>query len=108
LFILDENDDFVKEKIGGVSAFTDWDGKMCFIILPEERVRTTLKSVITHEYHHHWRIHTLGMREESETLLDRMVLVGLAEHFVQIELGEVYLGTYKDALSEKSGQRAVE
>jgi uncharacterized protein YjaZ len=44
------------------------------------------------------------MREESETLLDRMVLEGLAEHFVQIKLGEVYLGPYKDALSENQAR----
>ena len=100
LFILDENDDFVKSKLGGVSAFTDWDGKMSFVVLPEENVRKMLKSVVTHEYHHHWRISALEINEENQTLLDRMVMEGLAEHFVRIKLGENYLGPYKDALSE--------
>ncbi|GGK09253.1 hypothetical protein GCM10007063_34630 [Lentibacillus kapialis] len=100
LFILDENDDFVKKKLGGVSAFTDWDSRMCFAVLPENNIRTTLKSVITHEYHHHWRISALDMDEESQTLLDRLILEGLAEHFVRIKLGDVYLGPYKDALTE--------
>ncbi|WP_077324721.1 DUF2268 domain-containing protein [Virgibacillus siamensis] len=100
LFILDENDDFVKEKLDGVSAFTEWDGRMCFAVLPEDNIRTALKSVITHEYHHHWRISALDMNEESQTLLDRLILEGLAEHFVRIKLGEVYLGPYKDALTE--------
>ena len=108
LFILDENDDFVKSKLNGVSAFTDWDGKMCFAVLPEENVRSTLKSVVTHEYHHHWRISALGLNEDDETLLDRMVLEGLAEHFVKTRLGDEYLGPYKDALSESQAKKIWE
>ncbi|WP_019414012.1 DUF2268 domain-containing putative Zn-dependent protease [Paenisporosarcina sp. TG20] len=104
LFILDENDDFVIEKLGGVSVFTDWNGNMWFAVLPEDNVRLTLKSVITHEYHHHWRISALEMDEESQTLLDRLILEGLAEHFVRIKLGEIYLGPYKDALTEKQAE----
>jgi uncharacterized protein YjaZ len=104
LFILDENDDFVKSKLNGVSAFTDWDGKMCFAVFPEENVRSTIKSVVTHEYHHHWRISELGLKENCETLLDRMVLEGLAEHFVKTRLGNEYLGPYKDALSESQAK----
>lgn len=100
LFILDEEDDFVKSKLGGVSAFTNWDGKMCFTVLPEENVRKMLKSVITHEYHHHWRISALEINEANQTLLDRMILEGLAEHFIRLKLGEKYLGPFKDALSE--------
>ena len=100
LYILDEKDDFVKSKLNGVSAFTDWNGRMCFVVLPEESVRSTIKSVVTHEYHHHWRISALELKEDSETLLDRMVLEGLAEHFVETRLGISYLGPYKDALSE--------
>lgn len=104
LFILDENDDFVKSKLNGVSAFTDWDGKMCFAVLPEENVRSTIQSVVTHEYHHHWRISVLEIKEDGETLLDRMVLEGLAEHFVKTRLGNEYLGPYKDALSESQAK----
>lgn len=77
---------------------------MCFAVLPEESVRSTLKSVITHEFHHHWRISTLEMDEESQTLLDRLILEGLAEHFVRMTLGEVYLGPFKDALTEKQAE----
>lgn len=32
LFILDKNDDFVKDRLGGVSAFTECNGKMCFVV----------------------------------------------------------------------------
>ncbi|EDL66507.1 YjaZ [Bacillus sp. SG-1] len=104
LFILDENDQFVKSKLGGVSAFTEWDGRMCFAVLPEESVRKTLKSVLTHEYHHHWRISALKMDEENTNLLDRMILEGLAEHFVRLTLGNSYLGPYKDALTEQQAK----
>lgn len=63
-----------------------------------------LKSVITHEYHHYWRIHALAITEKNQTLLDRLILEGLAEHFVKIRLGDSYLGPYKDALTEKQAK----
>jgi len=101
LFILDDQDHFVREKLGGVSAYTDWNGRLFFAVLPDAQVRSTLKSVITHEYHHHWRIHALAITEQNQTLLDRLILEGLAEHFLKIRLGNDYLGPYKDALTEK-------
>ena len=48
LFILDKEDRFIIEKLGGVSAFTDWSGKMFFAVLPDAQVRSTLRSVINH------------------------------------------------------------
>lgn len=100
LFILDEQDQFVREKLGGVSAFTDWSGKIFFAVFPDAQVRSTLRSVINHEYHHHWRTHALDITEHNQTLMDRLILEGLAEHFVKIRLGDAYLGPYKDALTE--------
>lgn len=108
LFILDEQDQFVREKLGGVSAFTDWSGKMFFAVLPDAQVRSTLKSVINHEYHHHWRTHALNITEQNQTLMDRLILEGLAEHFVKIRLGDAYLGPYKDALTEKQAKNLWE
>ncbi|WP_205665292.1 DUF2268 domain-containing putative Zn-dependent protease [Pseudalkalibacillus hwajinpoensis] len=99
LFILDDHDKFVMDKLGGVSATTEWSGEMCFIVDTIEQVKPVLKSVIAHEFHHHLRIQRLNITEENETLLDRMVMEGMAEHFVKVELGEGYLGPYKDALS---------
>ncbi|WEG13533.1 DUF2268 domain-containing putative Zn-dependent protease [Pullulanibacillus sp. KACC 23026] len=108
LFLLDEKDEFVKTKLGGVSAFTEWNGRMVFVVEPDERVRQTLKSVITHEYHHHWRMSALKVASEEESLLDRLVLEGLAEHFVRLRLGEEFLGPYREALSEEQARRLWE
>ncbi|MCR8849323.1 DUF2268 domain-containing protein [Rossellomorea sp. SC111] len=108
LLILDQHDEFVKEKLGGISAYTEWNGQMCFIVAADEGVRDTLKSVIFHEYHHHWRMSKHNMTEGNETLLDRLVLEGLAEHFVRIELGDAFLGPYKSVLSEKEAQQLWE
>ncbi|MDN7240644.1 DUF2268 domain-containing putative Zn-dependent protease [Planococcus sp. N028] len=104
LFILDEQDHFVRDKLGGVSAFTDWSGKMFFAVFPDAQVRSTLRSVINHEYHHHWRTHALNITEQNQTLMDRLILEGLAEHFVKIRLGDAYLGPYKDALTEEQAK----
>ncbi|MDJ0332887.1 DUF2268 domain-containing putative Zn-dependent protease [Planococcus sp. S3-L1] len=104
LFILDEQDQFVREKLGGVSAFTDWNGKLFFAVFPDAQVRSTLRSVINHEYHHHWRMHALTITKQNQTLMDRLILEGLAEHFVEIRLGDAYLGPYKDALTEQQAK----
>ncbi|MFD1738701.1 DUF2268 domain-containing putative Zn-dependent protease [Bacillus salitolerans] len=44
------------------------------------------------------------MNEEKETLLDRMILEGLAEHFVEKELGTDFLGPHKSVLTEKQAK----
>ncbi|MGV3489385.1 MAG: DUF2268 domain-containing putative Zn-dependent protease [Tuberibacillus sp.] len=99
LYPLDENDTYGRENLGGVSAFADYDGTLTFIVYPEKDVFKVLSSVITHEFHHFWRMGHLGITEENETLLDKLVLEGLAEHFVGKVLGTDRQGPYIRALT---------
>lgn len=98
VFMMDEYDNFGREKLGGVSAFTDWDGEMVFIVYPDETSRRFLHSTIVHEYSHHLRIQALGLSEQNVSLLDKIILEGLAEHFVSHYLGEEFLGPWVKVL----------
>ena len=88
LFILDEEDDFVKSKLGGVSGLYQLGWKDVFYSSSRRKnVRKMLKSVITHEYHHHWRISALEINEANQTLLDRMILEGLGGALYSFKIG---------------------
>lgn len=104
LYLLDENDTFGREKLGGVSAIAEYDGTITFIAYPEKKVRQVLESVVFHEFHHVWRIGLLNIKEETETLLDRLVLEGLAEYFVGTHLGLDRQGPYNKVLSEEQAE----
>jgi uncharacterized protein YjaZ len=104
LYLLDEEDTFGREKLGGVSAFAEYDGELTFIVYPDEKVRPTLESVITHEFHHFWRIGLINITEENETLLDKLVLEGLAELFVGYLLGSKRQGPMIHALEEEQAR----
>ncbi|WP_053960728.1 DUF2268 domain-containing putative Zn-dependent protease [Sulfobacillus thermosulfidooxidans] len=83
LWPMDPADKFGRNQLQGVSAFTTYQGEISLIIAPLSQSLPTLEAVIAHEYHHHWRIHALHLDEENETLLERMILEGLADHFAE-------------------------
>ena len=104
IFLLDESDTFGREKLGGVSAFIDYGGKQTFIVYPEEKVRPILEATVIHEFHHFWRMGLLHITEENETLLDKLVLEGLAEYFVGQLLGSERQGPFINALTEEQAK----
>lgn len=58
-----------------------------------------LESLITHEYNHVCRLHYLDQPEERLTLLDSLILEGLAEAAVAEKLGETYLAKWTSIYS---------
>ncbi|MFD3447330.1 DUF2268 domain-containing protein [Microbacteriaceae bacterium 4G12] len=50
-----------------------------FLFVSTQNTIQELKAVLTHEYHHICRLHALNKKEEDCTLLDTMILEGLAE-----------------------------
>lgn len=75
----------------------EYDGKsglafrqcLFLFILPHNPIEE-LKAVLTHEYHHICRVRTVQKREEAYTLLDTMILEGLAEAAVAERYSEAY------------------
>jgi uncharacterized protein YjaZ len=99
IFLMDETNSFGRETLRGVSAFAQ-EGKNCFILFPEPNVLQVLLAALVHEYHHHWRMAELELYDDPNPLLDRVILEGLAEHFVAHELGVEHCGPWIHAISE--------
>lgn len=58
-----------------------------FLFLSEDSTIQEIKSLFTHEYNHHCRLIHDPTQEKDYTLLDVMILEGLAEHAVEERFG---------------------
>ncbi len=102
LFPMAENDRFGRERLGGVSAWVNWEGNtMHFIVYPSPDTFRTLKSTVVHEYHHHYRIAITNNKSGHINLLESLVREGMAEHLVQAVLGPRALAPWATSLSEQ-------
>ena len=105
LYPMDENDQFGRERLGGVSAWTNWEGDTIHLVVyPANETIHFLKSTVVHEYNHHYRIATLNNGHADVTLLEKIIREGLAEHFVGDVLGADFHGPWVDALSEDAAK----
>lgn len=88
IFILpvDESNGLLTTDFQGRSGLSFPD-KMFLFLSPKVSNRA-LTAVLIHEYHHICRLHTHSKRDEEYTLLDTMILEGLAEYTVMKKLGE--------------------
>ncbi|KAB2337712.1 DUF2268 domain-containing protein [Cytobacillus depressus] len=83
-------------KKSGV-AFKD---KLFLFISPFEDEKE-LEALFVHEYHHTCRIHRQNKQLSEATLLDSMILEGLAEHTVADCCGKKYLADWCEYYSKK-------
>ncbi|OCA84267.1 hypothetical protein A8F94_16265 [Bacillus sp. FJAT-27225] len=65
-----------------------------FLFLPNDIEKKELKAIFVHEYHHVCRMNFSEGKIEENTLMDSMVMEGLAEHAVLAECGEGYLAEW--------------
>jgi uncharacterized protein YjaZ len=61
-----------------------------FLFLLPHHTKKEMEAVITHEYNHVCRLKRMGKKEEDNTLLDAIVLEGLAENAVCEYVGQSY------------------
>lgn len=61
-----------------------------FLFVSSQNSIAELKALLTHEYHHICRIHANEKGEEAYTILDTMMMEGLAEHAVYERHGGSY------------------
>jgi uncharacterized protein YjaZ len=61
-----------------------------FLFLSPNIEELELKALLTHEYHHVCRLDQLNQKDEELTLLDTVLLEGMAEHAVKEECGIEY------------------
>jgi uncharacterized protein YjaZ len=67
-------------------AFSD----KLFLFLSDNLDATEIKALLTHEYHHVCRLSSINKQEKQMTLLDTIILEGMAEYAVKEECGEEY------------------
>lgn len=77
-----------ERAVGGKMGISFSDGIVLFI--PFNLSELELKALLTHEYHHVCRLKVTNESEQSITLLESMIMEGLAEIAVEEEVGETY------------------
>lgn len=84
IFPCNPEDNFVKYRMSGVSGVTFCKGKILLFINPTaENWKTMLPYAVAHEYHHSTCIET-KFKEDRITLLNYMLLEGMADSFANI------------------------
>lgn len=105
LFPMDDNDQFGRRHLGGVSAWTNWEGDTVHLVVhPSKGTVHALRSTVVHEYNHHYRITALNNGHPRVTVLEKIVREGLAEHFVADTLGADFLGPWAKSLTEEDAK----
>lgn len=85
LLPIEERNRFLSEQLGGKMGLTLPEAVILFIhpAIEEEELR----ALLTHEYHHCCRLFQTKVTEQEITLLESIVMEGLAEHAVKEEFG---------------------
>ena len=75
-----------------------------FLFISNHTSKAALQTLITHEYNHVCRLNFLNKEEQDITLLDAMVMEGLAETAVAERLGKEYLAPWTSMYSLQYAQ----
>ncbi|MFC3883719.1 DUF2268 domain-containing protein [Bacillus songklensis] len=89
----------IQREFNGKSgvAFSD----KLFLFANEDIEKNELLAVLTHEYHHICRLKAMKKKEGELTLLDTLVMEGLAEHAVKEQVGKQYLAPWTNYYQRK-------
>ncbi|MBA4536460.1 DUF2268 domain-containing protein [Bacillus aquiflavi] len=92
IFPVDETNQNIKTSLRGKSGLA-FKEKL-FIFLPLAPKKREIQALIIHEYNHSCRLLHLKQTEKDTTLLDTIVMEGLAESAVNVMLGEEYVSEW--------------
>lgn len=92
IFPMDHSNSRLMREGNGKSGLSFID-KMFLFLTPVEDEKE-LEALFVHEYHHVCRMQALKKNPEEYTLLDSIILEGLAEHAVAENCGEKYTGEW--------------
>jgi len=85
IFLSDANNTVMREKLKGRSGIAFKDKLILFV--SEFNEPDDLRTLLTHEYHHTVRLNRLSKPEATFTLLDSIIMEGLAENAVREQYG---------------------
>jgi uncharacterized protein YjaZ len=106
IFPCDQNNRKIKTQYKGRSGLAFKNKLFLFISLETER--NDIKSLFFHEYHHVCRLANLKKEEKNFTIIDTMIMEGLAENAVREKLGEENIAFWTALYSAQQCERFFE
>jgi uncharacterized protein YjaZ len=91
-------------KSGSTKSGVAFKDKLFLFISPQEDEKQ-IEALIIHEYHHTCRLNRKNKHQEDYTLLDSIVLEGLAEHAVVTYCGKKYRAKWCDYYTREEIER---
>jgi uncharacterized protein YjaZ len=99
IFPVNQRNPQIMKKYKGKSGLAFQD--KLFLFLAPEVKHNEIKALLTHEYHHVCRLTYMEKKEEEVTLLDTILLEGMAEHAVREECGKEYVSYWTELYSQE-------
>ncbi|SDC37043.1 Uncharacterized protein YjaZ [Terribacillus halophilus] len=99
IFPSDEQNKWLRKQLGGKSGLAFRD--KLFLFISPANAEEEIKALFTHEYNHVCRLNRFDKKEEMYTLLDTIVLEGIAENAVRERFGEELTARWASSYSEK-------
>ncbi|MFP7492946.1 DUF2268 domain-containing protein [Terribacillus saccharophilus] len=99
IFPADQHNKWLQTQLGGKSGLAFHD--KLFLFISPATTKEEIQAILTHEYNHVCRLNSLGKKEEEYTLLDTIVLEGIAENAVTERLGRELTAKWASLYSEK-------
>lgn len=106
IFPADETNSKIKRDFNGKSGLAFKD--KLFLFFSPHNTHSEIKAVLTHEYNHVCRLKKYKKNESDFTLLDTVILEGLAENAVREQCGSSNLAGWTKYYSDEKIQRIVE
>ena len=99
IFPSDISNETMKLEFNGKSGLSFKD--KLFLFISEENDEAEIRSLLTHEYNHVCRLTYYPKHEDDYTLLDTIILEGLAENAVRERFGEEFLSSWTSLYTDK-------
>lgn len=101
IFIFPSNpqDQTLKKEYNGIAGITFSD--KLFLFVSKNNDTNKIRALFTHEYNHVCRLTKYEKKEWEYTLLDTIILEGLAENAVRERMGESYISQWTSFYSDE-------
>jgi uncharacterized protein YjaZ len=106
IFPSDQNNRKIETEYKGRSGLAFKD--KLFLFLSLEVNKADIKSLFFHEYHHVCRLKAVKKQEKNFTIIDTIIMEGLAENAVREMLGESDVASWTKLYSDKQCERFLE
>jgi uncharacterized protein YjaZ len=106
IFPCDQNNRKIETEYKGRSGLAFKD--KLFLFLSFEVNKADIKSLFFHEYHHVCRLKAVKKQEKNFTIIDTIIMEGLAENAVREMLGESDVASWTKLYSDKQCERFLE